>query len=240
MSDGNRVSDELLNAFVDDELDMAERQRIFELMRQDPSLAQRLCELTHMKELVRAARPEMDESTLQLHQRVRSGHVWGVAAMLFMILTFSSLLFLSEHSPVYPGTDEALHAVIEQHADMAEIKVVMQIMRSDAAAVDKLLGQAETMVNMGTQLDKPVRVEIVAYGQGLSMLRADQSPYAQRIQQLHRQYDNLLFVACQETLDKQQQQGAQTVRLLPGVVIVHSGAGEVKLRRSQGWSVLKV
>jgi intracellular sulfur oxidation DsrE/DsrF family protein len=239
MSGSNRVSDELLNAFVDDELDKAERERIFELIRHDPLLAQRLCELTHMKELVRAARPEMVESTLQLHQRVHSGHGWGIAAMLFMILSFSSLLFLSEQSPVYRGADEALHDVIEQHADMAEIKVVMQITRSNAAAVDKLLGQAETLVNMGTQLDKPVRVEIVAYGQGLSMLRADLSPYAQRIRQLHRQYDNLVFVACQETLDKQQHKGAQTVRVLPGVVIVHSGVDEVKLRRSQGWSVLK-
>lgn len=240
MSGSEKVSDEILNAFVDNELDKVERERIFECLRHDPLLAQRLCELTHMKELVRTARPEPDESTLGIRQHNRSGHVWGYAAMLVVVVAMGSLVYFSEFLPFKhnPAID-ALHGIVQQQANAAEIKVVMQITSDETALMNKLLNQAEALVQMGSQLDKPVRVEIVAYGKGLSMLRSDQSPYAHRISSLRQQHDNLLFIACQETLDKQQGKGLHNIRLLPGVVIVHSGAGEVQLRRSQGWSVLK-
>ncbi len=239
MSNNDRVSDELLNAFVDDELDKAERERVFELLEQDPLLAQRLCELTHMKELVRAARPHPDESTLHNNLHIRRSYVQGYAAMLLMMVSVGLMVYFFNPSSFHPAIDQTVRAVVDQHAHAAEIKVVMQITRNDATSFSRLLDQAEMLVKLSTQMDKPVRVEIVAYGKGLSLLREGGSPYAQRIQQLHRQYDNVLFVACQETLDKQLQKGSMNVRLLPGVVIVHSGAGEVKLRRSQGWTLMK-
>jgi intracellular sulfur oxidation DsrE/DsrF family protein len=240
MSGSEKLSDEILNAFVDNELDKVERERIFECLRHDPLLAQRLCQLTHMKELVRAARPEMDESTLAIHKHSRNRHIWGYAAMLFVAVAISSLVYFSDFLPFRQNpANDAMHVIVQQHTNAAEIKVVMQITSDETALMNKLLNQAETLVQMSTQLEKPVRVEIVAYGKGLSMLRSDQSPYAHRISSLRQQHDNLLFVACQETMDKQQRKGVQYIRLLPGVVIVHSGAREVQLRRSQGWAVLK-
>ena len=239
MSRKDKVSDELLNAFVDNELDKAERERIFELSEQDPLLAQRLCELTRIKELVRAARPQAYDSSMRLLQRVRSGSLWSYAAMLLLCVSAGVLVYFSEQSSIRPGLAQSVQTIVEQHANTAEIKVVMRITRSDAASFARLLDQAEALVTMSEQLDKPVRVEVVAIGKGLSLLRADQSTHAQRIQHMRRQYDNLLFVACQETLDKQQKKAVRSVRLLPGVVIVHSGAGEIKLRRSQGWSLME-
>ncbi len=235
MKGGKSLSEEILNAFVDNELDAAERRRIFELLHQDPLLAQRVCELTHMKELVKAARPDMAASSAPYKQRHCNRYVFTSAAMFLIVLGVASMTFLFDRTPVHSNMDSTLQAIIESPAD--EIKVVMQITQNDQVAIDRLLKRAEYLVSMGSQLERPVRIEVVAYGPGLSMLRSDQSPYAERIMHLHKRYDNLLFVACQETLQKQQQ-GKSPVRLLQGVMVAPTGKGEVRLRRSQGWSII--
>ena len=106
--------------------------------------------------------------------------------------------------------------------------------------MERVLDQAESLVTMTEQLDKPVRVELIAYGQGLSLIKSNRLTYAERILHLHRRHDNLMFIACQDSLDKQQKKTIDTIRVLPGVVIVPSGPEEVSLRRSQGWTIVKV
>ena len=59
-----RISDERLNAFIDDELDAAEKNEVFEALSSDSELNQQVCELRQLSELVRHAydRPPAIES----------------------------------------------------------------------------------------------------------------------------------------------------------------------------------
>ena len=55
MSTDNRYSDEQLQAFVDDEIDITDRAEIMEAIRHDDELACQVCELLQIKDTVRLA-----------------------------------------------------------------------------------------------------------------------------------------------------------------------------------------
>jgi len=235
------VSDELLNAFIDNELDKPERERVLERVEHDQVLAQRLCELTRLKELVRMARPELETSPRHVNLASRLPKVQSYAALLILTFAISLLMFmfLPENRET-SVSGQALVSIVEQQADSAEIKLVMLVTRADPSLLYSMLNEVEALLKRGPQLHKPLRIEIVAAGKGLDLLRSDKSPYAYRINRLRQQYDNLLFVACQETLQKVQENMAQQVSIINGIAMVHSGPGEVQLRRSQGWAVVKI
>ena len=239
MKNNGLVSDEMLNAFIDNELDKPERERVLELLEHDQILSQRLCELTRLKELVRMARPEY-EGVLD-YDVVRNKYQYvGYAALILLTFAIGFMLFLFRPDTGPPAMNQTLVSIVEQQAGADEIKVVLQVTHSDDALVDNFLTQVESILELGPALAKPVRVEIVASGMGLDLLRSDKSPYASRIHLLRERYDNLLFVACQETLQKIQSKTAEQVPIINGIAMVHSGSGEVQLRRKQGWIVLKI
>jgi intracellular sulfur oxidation DsrE/DsrF family protein len=86
---------------------------------------------------------------------------------------------------------------------------------------------------------QPARVEIVINGQGLNLVRADVTPFAERIDRMQKEYDNLSFVACQNTIDRLKRDQGITARLLPGVVVIDSGVAQLMRRQHQGWAYIQ-
>jgi intracellular sulfur oxidation DsrE/DsrF family protein len=80
----------------------------------------------------------------------------------------------------------------------------------------------------------------VITGKGLALVRVETSAFADRIQLLQREFDNLTFAACQNTIDRLRNEQGIIVRLLPGVVVIDSGMAELMRRQNQGWTYIQV
>jgi intracellular sulfur oxidation DsrE/DsrF family protein len=102
-----------------------------------------------------------------------------------------------------------------------------------------VLNNATNIVSHYQSQGQEVEVQIVTYGPGLHMLRADTSPVADRISQMALEYSNVTFHACNNTLQGMQRQAGTEVALLSEAQIVPSGAVHLIELQGQGWAYLR-
>jgi len=119
-------------------------------------------------------------------------------------------------------------------------KVLIHISDGRATHLKTALDDVENLMRYYRDSHQNARVEVVANSDGLNLLLADRSPYAQRIHQLQSEYKDLTFVACQNTIDRFQRDLGISVKLLPGVVITDSGVAQIMRRHHQGWAYIQV
>ena len=83
------------------------------------------------------------------------------------------------------------------------------------------------------------KVMILANDGGINLLRADISPYSQRIEQMIAKYPNVTLVACRNAVEKLQRKSI-AVNLLPGAQVGQSAVDEIVSHLSKGWLYIKV
>jgi hypothetical protein len=121
-----------------------------------------------------------------------------------------------------------------------QTKVLIHLARDDDAQLSQALDDIEGLLKYYRESRQTARVEVVVNGGGLKLVRTDTSAFAGRIQRLQREYDNLTFAACQNTIDRLAREQGISVRLLPGVITIDSGMAEIMRRQHQGWTYLQV
>lgn len=132
---------------------------------------------------------------------------------------------------------------VSSHAripDNAKTKVLIHLARDDSAQLSQALDEIEGALKHYRNTDQNAHVEVVVNGKGLELVRIDTSEFAGRIQRLQREYDNLTFAACQNTIDRLARDQGIIVQLLPGVITIDSGMAEIMRRQSQGWAYIQV
>ncbi|MCX2739016.1 DsrE family protein [Pontibacter anaerobius] len=78
------------------------------------------------------------------------------------------------------------------------------------------------------------QIEIVVHGKALDMLVSEKSTNAAAIKEL--QEKGVVFAACENSMRARKVEKAQ---LLPGVITVPMGIGEVVMKQEEGWSYIK-
>ena len=129
---------------------------------------------------------------------------------------------------------------LNERLDNATTKVLIHLARDDSEELRQALDDIEGTLNYYRETGEHARVEVVVNGKGLELVRTDTSAFAGRILHLQREYDNLTFAACQNTIDRLAREQGITVRLLPGVITIDSGMAEIMRRQNQGWTYLRV
>jgi uncharacterized protein len=124
--------------------------------------------------------------------------------------------------------------------DNAQTRVLIHLARDDTAQLRQALDDIEGLLKHYRETRQNARVEVVVNGGGLELVRTDTSVFAGRIQRLQREYSNLTFAACQNTIDRLAEDLGTSVQLLPGVITIDSGMAEIMRRQSQGWTYLQV
>ena len=117
------------------------------------------------------------------------------------------------------------------HHDRSANSVVFQVSDNDPAKWNLALNNAR---NVKQEFgDKPVQIEIVAYGPGIGMLKAD-SPTANRVSEAIA--SGVQVVACQNTMKGQKLTPAD---MNPTVGYVPAGVVELMTRQQQGWAYIR-
>ncbi len=118
-------------------------------------------------------------------------------------------------------------------------KVVLHLDENDPQRMNLVLNNASNVNNFYQDKGEEVQIEIVAYGPGLHMLRADTSPVKDRITSFSQNYDNISFKACGNTHAMMSKQAGKTVELVPQAELVPSGVIQLIARQEEGWSYIR-
>ena len=116
-------------------------------------------------------------------------------------------------------------------------RVVLHLFSDEPERMETALNTAERLAQSRDNNGQPFRVEFIANGPGLHLLRSGGSPYSERINAL-RNFDNLRLIACYEAMERMRERGID-VNLLPGIEIASSAEGELAARLTQGWRYLQ-
>lgn len=238
-----KFSDEQLQAFVDDEIDVSDRTEIMEAVARDDELACRVCELLQLKDSVKLAyreppQPEHMNNRWETARKAR-GPLKAVAAILiFAMGTVTGVVLQTQTSETSAVAANSIAQVAP--AATAELKrVILHISTADPERLAQALDDAEELLSDYKDEPQKVQLEVVANSAGLSLLRADASPYPERIRRMAQAYSNISFLACSRAIEKLRMKGLD-VHLLPEARVIQGALEQIVDRLQDGWVYIRV
>jgi uncharacterized protein len=118
-------------------------------------------------------------------------------------------------------------------------RLAMHVDQNDADVMKLALNNARNAYELYRERGEEVTIEIVAYGQGLHMLRDDTSPVKQEIRELRRQWRQLAFAACNNTKTGMEKREGKPVPIIPEATIVPAGVVRLVELQEQGYAYVK-
>ena len=241
MNETNPYSDEFINAFIDNELSARERAELLSAASASRDLSQRICQIQCLKEMLKTAYPEENYAE-SIPEPPRQRPWVGYAAValigalsLFFVIQPLETLFLQEGA-----ITESLDLQQAGGLEAGVSRVIFHVSSDDAVVAENLLDQVEIVLHEYADSDRPIRVEVVANNQGLRLFQQGRSPFSERIAYLHSRFQNIVFAACGNTLERMRKETGEVIAVLPQAVIIRSGILFVARRQQQGWAYIKV
>jgi len=235
MNEQQKFSDEFLNAFVDDQLTPEEKAQVYARLSGNEALNRQICELRKVRDLVQLAykeppMPTRGMATLSVGRKIGL----GVAAGVMLIIGGITGWFLHQ-----PSANQVASVAQQAPGEDTPAKVLFHVSDGNTEHLKSVLDDVEDLMKHYRRSHQKSRVEVITNGEGLGLVLAGISPYAERIQKMQKEYHDLTFVACQNTIERYQQELGLTAKLLPGVVIIDSGVAQIMRRQHQGWAYIQ-
>lgn len=245
------LSQEILNAFVDNEIEGEERSRILEMEPTNQELADAICELRRLKELVKAARyTEAVNETCKSGIKKRNIGIKYVAASVLMALVVSlSFISLNKYSNnIFPTT--MTYAPASTYRDIdgllaaanknKSMNLVFHLKSHESKQAAELLHALESVLQTSASLSHNLQVEFVVSGSGLHLLQKESSVYTNRISAIINKYHNVTFIACGKTLHRLQKKTNKNIQIINEAMLVASGPKWVAQRQTKGWAYILI
>ena len=120
-------------------------------------------------------------------------------------------------------------------------RITIQIDQNDPQVMNLVLNNANAVIEYYRDKNEDVDLDIVAYGPGLHMLRADTSPVQDRIKRLKDLVfpGKIQFSACNNTKQGMEKTEGHAVSVVPEATIVPSGVVHLMELQEQGWSYVR-
>ena len=230
MNKDERISEEQLNAFVDDELEPEEKARVYSEASHEPELDRRLCKQRKVKELVKLAYHDVPEPRRKGARSLGRGGLLGRALASSVLLAFGIAAGFIAKATIDQTTE--LRQVVAAEPN----QYLIHVASGDPVELAAALERAEFLLESAPQ-DSVRQVEIVANEQGLNLLRADVTPFAAEISVL--QANDVVFYACSKTIQKLENNGVE-VRLVPHTIAEYTALDRVVTRMQEGWHYEKI
>jgi intracellular sulfur oxidation DsrE/DsrF family protein len=120
-------------------------------------------------------------------------------------------------------------------------RVAIHVDQNDPVVMNQALNNATNVIEYYRGRNEEVDVDIVTYGPGLHMLRADTSPVQDRIKRLKDTVfsGKIQFSACNDTKQGMEKTEGHAISILPETTIVPSGVVHLMELQEQGWSYVR-
>ena len=118
-------------------------------------------------------------------------------------------------------------------------RLALQVNTNEAAAMNLALNNASNVEQYYRERGEKVEIEIVAFGPGLHMLRADTSPVKERVKALADKSSTISFKACGNTQENMGKAEEKKIPLVEQATVVKSGVVRLMELQEQGWTYLR-
>src|SRR6267154_1414827 len=120
-------------------------------------------------------------------------------------------------------------------------RLAIQVDQNDPAVMNLALNNATNVIEYYRAKGEDVDVDVVTYGPGLHMLRADTSPVLDRIKSLKDSAfpSKIQFSACGNTKEGMEKKEGHPITVLSEAVIVPSGVVRLMELQEKGWSYVR-
>ena len=244
MHEFDQIDDHMLGAFVDGELDTASCELILEAMDKDHRIRERVYKLRRVKDLMnlgfktvqapKGSRNEFSKRTLLPRRRTWLTRWSGVAASL-MLLVGLGAGYVGYHIGAQLAGESTL--TVASAEQQQEDRVLLHISESDpqqfAAALDYTRKFLEEHQSRGGQ------IAVVANAGGLDLLRAGVSPFEKQIIEMIRDYPNVHFIACANSIRKLRKNAMEPV-IIANVDSTLPAMDKIIQHVQQGYTYIKV
>ena len=126
-------------------------------------------------------------------------------------------------------------------ADGKTHRIAIQVDQTDPQVINMVLNPATYVIEYCRVKNEDVDVEIVAYGPGMHMLRADTSPVQDRIKRLKDMVfpGKIQFSACNNTKQGMEKTEGHAISIVSEAAVVPSGVVRLMELQEAGWSYVR-
>jgi uncharacterized protein len=164
----------------------------------------------------------------------------------FTLVVFSLVCLIAASHAENAATKQASTAKVQRapkaiHQAPETHNVVLQVDQNDPAVMNLALNNATNIIEYYRAKGEEVHVDLVTYGPGLHMLRADTSPVQDRIKNL-KDYafpSTIEFSACNNTKEGMEKKEGHPINMLSEATIVPSGVVRLMELQEKGWSYVR-
>lgn len=233
---GTRVTDAQLNALLDGELSDTEAARLRAAIAAQPQARQRLEELRRVQNATRAIliapKPRAPQPVSRPYR--------AVAAIAIAAVTLGAGAGWWARGPASLGVQVSGARIATTASQTPSPQILLHIAHGDPDKLTASLQQVEALLTSKRTDGKAVQLEVLVNGGALLAVMADASPVATRIAHLQRDYPNLRFVACRQTIERYRLERGAEPKLVPGVTVASSALEQVVYRLGQGWTYVRI
>ena len=126
-------------------------------------------------------------------------------------------------------------------ADRKPHHIAIQVDQNDPQVMNLALNNVNAVIEHYRAMNEDVDIDVVAYGPGLHMLRADTSPVQDRIKRLKDMVfpGKIQFSACNVTKTGMEKREGHAISVVPEASVVASGVVHLMELQEQGWSYIR-
>jgi uncharacterized protein len=123
----------------------------------------------------------------------------------------------------------------------AKHRLAIHVDQNDPQVMNLALNNATNVIEYYRAKNEDVDVDIVTYGPGLHMLRADTSPVKDRLKRVKELAfpGNVQFSACNNTKQGMEKSESKEVPILSEATLVPSGVVRLMELQEKGWSYVR-
>ncbi|MEW6629500.1 MAG: hypothetical protein AB1440_01380 [Pseudomonadota bacterium] len=152
----------------------------------------------------------------------------AVAALFIAVFGIGGLVAKNVQTAVLDVSDNPPHH-----------RIVFQVNADDQVPMKHAVSNSINLVRHYRELGEAARVEIVAYGDGISMFRADASPVRDMLEYMRVNFPEIAFTVCGNTKAIIEQREGHVMPLIEGTRVVPFGIVRLVELQEAGWSYIR-
>src|SRR6185503_9154128 len=171
-----------------------------------------------------------------------SGRIGRRTAGLFLMFG-AALLIAAALTGSGPALLQAVTAATlagkEPPASPRAHRLAIQVNTEDPTAMRHAISNALNAAKAYKDVSEPLEVQIVTYGPGIHMFRADTSPVKDLLPLLRANLPEVAFIVCGNSKVIMEQKEGHTLALVDGAQVVPAGIVRLMELQEAGWSYIR-
>lgn len=144
-----------------------------------------------------------------------------------LVAVVAAVLLLAGGSHRASAQEEGMH------------RLALQISDQDLQKMNTVLNVAANVARYYSGIGEEVEIRIVAFNEGLHMLREDTSPVLDRLRSFEQSMTNVSFAACGNTIDAMAKKEGKDIPIVAVAQRVPAGVVELIALDEAGWTIVR-